>query len=154
MNVALEVQNAPRISREGFWMTPEEKRQGAFQDFDELLYEGVAVDDALVRAAESNGLKPEVFKLIAEKELGDLHDYADKLALRALNDAIAEEVKLASSKRRSGSLLDDCYDLDEVAVAVERRIGRNLKQDEISKIQEARWAFVQRRVQELRARLG
>ena len=135
-------------------MTPEERRQGAFEEFDELLSQGVAIEDAIICAAQNNEMKPDVFRTVAEKQLGELQEHAHRLRLRALNEAIAAEVKLASSKRRPGSLFHDCYEPDEVATAVERRIGRSLSDDEIPKIHEARRDYVHRQVRELSERLG
>ncbi len=63
-------------------MTPEEKRHGAFMEFDDLLLAGVAVDEALLRAAEDNELRPEVFRAVAEKHLGDLEAHRQKMSHR------------------------------------------------------------------------
>ncbi len=111
--------------------TPEERRKGAFEELEELLLEGTELDKAILIAATDNELKPEVLRTIAEKSLGDLSAYVERLALRRKND------------QRHGEFLQalHCYiatfhtgePIAMVPSAVEwlaKELGRSLSSDE------------------------
>jgi hypothetical protein len=63
-------------------VTIEQQLRDAFEEFDELLLEGLALDLALMRSAQDNGLKSEDFRMRAERQLGDLEAFQLKLLRR------------------------------------------------------------------------
>jgi len=63
-------------------MTPEEKREGAFVEFDQLLSEALSVDDAIASIARSYEFDPQQFRSIAETHLGDLEAYRERMICR------------------------------------------------------------------------
>ncbi len=64
-------------------MTPEERRRGAFVEFDELLSAGYSIENALTLAAQNNELEVGVFRTIAERHFGDLESHCERMTLRA-----------------------------------------------------------------------
>jgi hypothetical protein len=66
-------------------MTPEERRQIAFEVFDECLVNGMGVESALQRAAEESELKPDVFRQIAVKAFEDLASHREQVLLKHEN---------------------------------------------------------------------
>lgn len=60
-------------------MTIEQQVHDAFDDLDELLLEGVEIEDAVTQAAVANGLRPEVVMLRATSQFGDLEAHRGNL---------------------------------------------------------------------------
>lgn len=85
-------------------MSPEERRRSAFEQLDELIGDGVALEDAIATAAESNELKVEHFRAFAEKHQGDLEKYREKILLRTRQARVAAlaRYEIAKCQRREG----------------------------------------------------
>ena len=112
-------------------MTPEEKRRMAFEEFEELLREGLPVQKALFTAAEDSDLKPEVFKAIAEKHLGDLNVYAGHVQLKSQNQAKHADLLRALDRYIDTYFLHDISDpAPELMSWLEVELGREMTADE------------------------
>ena len=135
-------------------MRPEEKRQGALEELDELLSRKVLVEDAIVQAADNNDMKPADLRIVVTRLYGDLEEHARKMQLRMLNEAISAEIKRVSLKVHPKNLFHDCYDPDQVAAAVESAIGWRLNADEFQRIHALRRDFMDHQFRELKGRLG
>ena len=118
-------------------MTPEEKRQGAFEVLDELLAGGADVDSAIIRAAEDNELKPEIFRAIAEKELGNLSDYSRKVQLRSHNLARQSAFRSALARYVDEHFVNEHVgQVPPVRGWLEHQLGRQLSADEITEAED------------------
>lgn len=109
-------------------MTPEEKRQGAFEQFDQLLRGGMAVPKAVGVAAKDNGLRPENFRAFAEGQLGDLERYRARMMLRAEHDHVAALARgeIAKCRRREGPYKSVSGFFTGAEDAIEEQVGRQL----------------------------
>jgi hypothetical protein len=79
-------------------MTPEERRQIAFEVFDECLGDGLDVESAILRAADEGQLEPDIFRRIATGAFGDLAAHREQMLLRAKNAAERRQSKRAISE--------------------------------------------------------
>lgn len=118
-------------------MSPEERRKRAFDEFNELLGEGAAIEDAIKAAAERNDLKSEHFRAFAKKHLGDLENHQEKILLRAHQaevNAVARD-EIAKCRRREGPYksLGAAFDGAERSVAdqVEAVLGTALTKHDL-----------------------
>jgi len=121
-------------------MTPEERRKGAFAEFGELLSEGLAVEAAISTAAKHNDLMPENFRVIAEKELGDLETYRQRITHRTDYDrflALAS-AEVGKCKNREGHYRSLGFTGWEQAIfeSVEAALCRPLRKHETWLIEE------------------
>lgn len=64
-------------------MSIEQQVRDAFEDLDELLLEGLAANEAITRAAQGNGLKPEILGARAIRQFGDLETHRANLTRAA-----------------------------------------------------------------------
>jgi hypothetical protein len=124
-------------------MTPEQKREGALESFEEFLLLGVPVEQAMVRAAMGNELKPDIFYTVAEKILGDLQAYRERLLSHAVQQRfralLKDEVRKCRARtgrytsvgllwQRATELLQD---------GIECSLGRQLTNTEMNEVREA-----------------
>lgn len=124
-------------------MTPEERRRGAFEQFDQLLREGTDLAKAVSAAADDNELKPEIFREVATRHLGDLERYRERMILRADHDRIvvlaADEIEKCASRLGSYKESVDFWFTgaeEAITAAVSTAVGRQLTDHEIRTIEE------------------
>lgn len=63
-------------------MSVEQRFRDAYVDLDELMGQGVSIADAIAQAAMDNGLATEVLRARAERHLGDLEAYRERIMHR------------------------------------------------------------------------
>jgi hypothetical protein len=119
-------------------MTPEQKLRGAFDELDELLREGMKIEEAVRTAADNNGLTPSNFRAVAEKWLGDLEKHRRIIELRADRDQIAALTRTEIPKcwRREGPYRTAVGGFftgaeEAIAEAVVAGLGRPLTEPEV-----------------------
>jgi hypothetical protein len=120
-------------------MTPEEKRQGAFEEFDELLSEGTSIDAAIAKAAEDNELTPENFRVIAERHLGDLDSHRERIILRTEHDQfiLVATAEVEKCQKREGRYQRIGFEREKAVIeAVIAALGRPITDHETWCIEE------------------
>ena len=93
-------------------MTPEERHQGAFVEFDQLLSAGSSVDEAISTIFGRYGFERHDFRLMAEKYLGDLNAHRSKMVCRgaAIERQAAFTISADELRKRATARVQNVWD--------------------------------------------